>query len=420
MNMSIPDPNSNMWECPAYVVLINETGNSSCVPDERIVDLVRNGEAAILLPSIIYTAILMVLGLPGNFAVIFVYLFKMDKTPSRRFFISLAVCDFVNCSFGMPVELGLLSNFYTFDYPWLCRISRFMNYFLNNTSSCLHIAIAFDRYRRVRYPLRPAMTVGCFKLVCIIAVIFSFISACPALFIYGTKSNWFEIPDVNRTFILTKTCHVDDSADKILRLAFSIYLLIATLLTFFMLITLYALITRVLVRRRTFLAHAYTCVKDPKHKSTKSARSTSTSNVLIHLTRPSDPDINIHAAVDSHVVMVEPFRDRTHSDMSGVTIHGIKLRVGRTTFILFIVTLVFMLSFIPHLVIINMRYTNQDVFTDLSRLGWQVFHVGLRSYLLNSAVNPMIYCFLNKDFRTKVCSVLKSLFFICKQRKSGS
>lgn len=413
MNDPFPDPNSPLWDCPAYVVFFNKTGNNTCAPNGPIIDFVRGSQDAILLPSIVYTAILMTLGLPGNLAVIFVYLFKMDKTPSRRFFIALAVCDFVNCVFGMPVELALLSNFYTFDYPMLCRISRFTNYFLNNTSSCLHISIAFDRYRRVKYPLRPAMTVHCFQLIYVAGVTFSFVSALPALFIYGTKSNAYDIPGRNGTYLLTRTCHVDDHADKTLRLSFSLYLLIATVLTFFLLMTVYGLITKVLLDRRSFLGEAH-----PKMKSFHSIQ------LRMHRKRGSEPFVHFYKkrssepCVQANVEVMEPFRDRTHSDMSGIVIHGIKIRVGRTTFILFVVTLVFVLSFIPHLIIVNMRYTKKDAFTDLSPVGWQVFHVALRSYLLNSAVNPIIYCFLNSDFRTKVLSAMKDVFFFCRKRKS--
>lgn len=401
MTAAVPPLSSHLWSCPDYVVFINSSRNATCAPGSPDIDLIKDGQAAILLPSLIYTAVLMALGLPGNLAVIFVYLFRMEKTPSRRFFISLAVCDFMNCSFGMPIELALLSNFYTFDYPTLCRISRFTNFFLNNTSSCLHIAIACDRYSRVRYPLNPVMTSRCFKVICLVSVCFSFTTAIPALFIYGTKTNAYEVPGHNFTFLLTKTCHVDDHADKTVRLTFSLYLLIATLLTFLVLMTLYGLITRVLLKRRDLITgnHGSAWHKETRRKSAIS---------IPHFRRPSAP--NTHVQND----VLEPFRDRTHSDLSGVVIHGIKIRVGRTTFILFIVTLVFVLSFIPHLIIVNLRYTNQHAFTDLTPLGWQLFHVALRSYLLNSSINPIIYCFLNSDFRKKVICMFKEGFFLCK------
>lgn len=409
--MSFQPATSEALNCQSYAVYWNSTTNATCEHDGPVVDFIRQSQFDKVLPSIVYTAVLMALGLPGNLAVIFVYLFKMDRTPSRRFFISLAVCDFLNCMFGMPIELTLLANFYNFDYPVLCSVSRFANYFLNNTSACLHIAIAFDRYKRVRHPLKPAMTLSCFKLICTIAVIFSFTSAIPALFIYGTRTFNIETPGGNGTHVLTKTCHVDDHALKPLRLGFSIYLLIATLLSFFVLLTLYALITRVLLKRRGFVGSGYTL---PRLKSGKHRTFHNSGHHAQH-TGTSASHIDAHQA---HIQtdIIEPFRARTSSDMSGVVISGIKLRVGKTTFILFIVTLVFVLSFIPHLVIVNLRYTKPNAFTKLSPLGWKLFHVALRSYLLNSSINPIIYCFLNKDFRCKLLMTLKDAFFVCCRR----
>lgn len=81
------------------------------------------------------------------------------------------------------------------------------------------------------------------------------------------------------------------------------------------------------------------------------------------------------------------------------------LRSGtrRTTLMLFLISLVYLLSFLPYLVLMIMKVLDKE---SLSGRGgsWEVAHnVLLRSYFINSMANPIIYSFCSRTFR-KECS----------------
>ena len=405
--------------CPTNMIVYNNSLNITCHYDGPDFQEEKGRQLLVLLPSFIMTAVLMLLGLPGNLTVMLVYIFKMDKTSSRRFFIALAGCDFINCIVGIPIELSLLSNFLTFDRPMLCSLSRFASFFLNNTSACLLTAIAVDRYKRVRYPLRPPMAVGIFRKACIVGVIFSFLCALPSVFIYGTKTTIINVYNKKFTYIVTKTCHIDDNANLVLQLAFSLYLLVVTMVAFIVLATIYTMIARVLVKRQHSFdsfalpggpqlpRRASITILTPYHPPVQARQSSNfifnQSNKRHHSITCLDPNTSV-------------FKRRRNSDSARLLINGRKIRAGKTTLIMFTVTIVFMISFIPHLALVNLRYLKPEFFTQLSPFMWSLYHFGIRSYLLNSAVNPLIYCFMNAAFRGRVKTSIKDLLHKCKHR----
>lgn len=78
----------------------------------------------------------------------------------------------------------------------------------------------------------------------------------------------------------------------------------------------------------------------------------------------------------------------------------------RTTLMLFLITMVFLLSFLPYLVLNVLKVLDDD---SLSGDGnaWEVAHnILLRSYFINSVANPVIYSFCSRTFRTECSRVL--------------
>ena len=72
---------------------------------------------------------------------------------------------------------------------------------------------------------------------------------------------------------------------------------------------------------------------------------------------------------------------------------------SKTTLMLFIITAVFIVSFLPHLTVMIVREMKQDFMTSLTDGGVMVYNVFLRSYFINSATNCFVYSFCNVKFR---------------------
>lgn len=76
-----------------------------------------------------------------------------------------------------------------------------------------------------------------------------------------------------------------------------------------------------------------------------------------------------------------------------------QIRVGKTTTVLFAVTLAYILSFLPYLIVMVMRSIVKDLEASLSPLGELAYKFCVKSFFINNAINPLIYSFLNQAFR---------------------
>ena len=80
----------------------------------------------------------------------------------------------------------------------------------------------------------------------------------------------------------------------------------------------------------------------------------------------------------------------------------------QNTVIMRMVTLTFILSYFPFLVIVTLRYSNPgDIPDKLSKPALIAYHVFLRSYFINSVIRPFIYIFMNEEFRHKVLNIFR-------------
>ncbi|CAL1543744.1 unnamed protein product, partial [Lymnaea stagnalis] len=81
--------------------------------------------------------------------------------------------------------------------------------------------------------------------------------------------------------------------------------------------------------------------------------------------------------------------------------------LSRTTSMLLAVSLVFVISFLPFLALEFFKATAPGAFSSLSDPSLALFHLFHRSFLINSAANPIIYSVCNIKFR-KECLKLFS------------
>ncbi|KAK6976374.1 dopamine receptor [Biomphalaria glabrata] len=75
---------------------------------------------------------------------------------------------------------------------------------------------------------------------------------------------------------------------------------------------------------------------------------------------------------------------------------------NKTTIIAFLVTLVFILSFLPHFILQVTKFSKLIVDYRLHGAGLAAYNIFLRSYFINSVSNPFIYGVLNTRFSSEV------------------
>lgn len=200
MNLSV-NPSSKWTDEEVSRVGILNTSSESLQKEEFV--SVLHSE---LLPSLVYVSLLLPLGVTGNILTCRVYNRKWERKRkvSTLFILTLAWVDLLNCLATMPFEIALLVNITSFDYPILCKISRWLTYHLNCFSTMILLGIALDRLFGIKYTFKRSL----FGITrCKIYLAFSFFIAVlttwPALVLFGTYTNVHH-------GILSKTCLIDD------------------------------------------------------------------------------------------------------------------------------------------------------------------------------------------------------------------
>lgn len=153
--------------------------------EDQLLRTINDQKANLLLPAILVTVCLMILGLVGNPLAIYIYGWRWKPSSTKVFLFSLAVIDLMNCLITIPTELTIMSNFYNFHSDGLCKVSRFTTYVMNNATSAIFLAIAVDRYIRICHPYRSAVSARRAKIACGIGLMIGLTVSWPALFIYG-------------------------------------------------------------------------------------------------------------------------------------------------------------------------------------------------------------------------------------------
>lgn len=370
---------------------MNSTSSNDTKADLDLLNVYILGN--ILLPSLIYVFVLLVIGVPGNILTVYVYGFKWKKTTSRVFILALASLDSINCLSSIPTEIVLLVNFVNFDFPAICKISRFLTYVFNFSSSMILTAIAFDRYRRICQPYKVPWNQKQGKIVVCSCIVIAILTGSPALVIYGTQLVPVDIPDT-RDQIFGKTCLIENSMSHTkYPLIFYLWLLMTLFAMDIILIVIYSLIGKAVFQRKI----RRESLKGSSKKFRKSLSSTADNC--------SEADMGSRKSKSGGSMKKNP----TAKDPG--------MRTGQTTVMLFLVTLVFIVSFVPFTILVIIRFINLSFYDDLNDVDKSVYHVFLRSYFLNSALNPLVYCFVSKQFRIECKKAIMEDFICCRKNE---
>jgi hypothetical protein len=82
---------------------------------------------------------------------------------------------------------------------------------------------------------------------------------------------------------------------------------------------------------------------------------------------------------------------------------------------LFAITIVFVVSFLPHLALMVLTAVDEHFWASLSESEAVLCDLLLRSYFINNMANPIIYGFLDIKFRIE-CTMLFKTIFRCSEK----
>ena len=430
----------------------------------------------IQLPAIIYTGILMIVGLPGNFIVIYVYFFKWRRSTSRMFILFLALLDLINCMTTLPMEIFLMRYSVMLDIPFVCKLSRFSTFTMNSASALILLGIAVDRFKRICKPYQKTFSESISKYISVGAIVLSVTLTCPAMILYGTRN-------IRLGNIIGKCCLIENKYDFTpFPIIFFSVMGFMTFVIFTTLSVLYYCVGMQIYKHRKFkkknCSHVVKVAEDGSTEKSSNNTKQPTDNAAklnengdsvvngkkeVHevpleqknvgeendssnkiqetnnqlLLVSPEPVVNIEDGLTetgdtkgancvleengSHVKRTKKRRQRVRYvlvrgsstiNSSGRTkcVNCLTVRVGKSTFMLFLITIAYIISFLPFYTIVILRQSIEGFVQQMSAAGSMAYHVFLRSYLLSSAINPVIYSFCNPQFRGHCIDLFKRIF----------
>lgn len=417
--MDCSDENSAEKICHRNGVSSTNWSSIDAEVEKEILKILDEKQFEILIPSFIVVLLVIVVGLPGNAITVYVYQKRMRRTASRVFILALAFCDLVNCIITMPAEISIIVKYLTYDYPILCCMGRALTYILNGVSALLLCGIAVDRFRKICRPLKPVFTPKKTRVICVCALALGIAFYIPAFIIYGTQTVVIDYP-YGDTFLRVTghTCQINDQykGSNIQKYILGAWFL-ATLIIMVILIVVYARIGHAVYRRLK--------LEEKRHFSVSAAAKQVIQNQVIVDTSSEtscsfEDALEVERKVQPKVLksMSMPLRHKIGDGLkkqfrlSAPTVYSLRketisrrIRAGRTTMMLFSVTIAYVLSFIPFIVIVTIRTMKPGIYATLSDAEKSAWNFFLRSYVINCAVNPILYGFFNKDFRKKMASL---------------
>ncbi|XP_045181064.2 rhodopsin, GQ-coupled-like [Mercenaria mercenaria] len=401
------------------------------------------------IPTIVFIAILMVVGVFGNMLVLYIYTTKYHPSTYRSFILWLGWIDLIACSVGMPLLIVSMLYPYMFPSEEACKTLRFLHVFFVVSSAFIVIAIAIERHRRICNPFSVEMTPNKIKLMCLVASILGCLVAIPAIFVYGDA-----VVDTGVHNITGTECFIDpEFKNSNLPKGYFIFQLLLSVVSMVVMGIFYFRIgTRIIYHHKFIRENTYQrkdssednkgktketiCESTNKngvsnghdhHRKSESPQSSNKNSRETTPTKKSLDDIEIKKdpygdllkkVVKSRSNSPAPRdssrestpkqermnrqRNRIESNKSEKSVNsGPSLRTKQVTFMLFIITVVFILSFIPHLVLMVINSMNPFFVKDMSPTGIAIYNVFLRSFVINNMANPIIYGFCDKKFRSE-------------------
>ncbi|KAJ8322257.1 hypothetical protein KUTeg_000728 [Tegillarca granosa] len=432
--------------------------------------LIRNDIAKSLSPIVAVLGILILTGGFGNIMVIIYYGIKERTNPSFMFIVAMAICDIMVCFISMPLEIVDVLEFYTFPNAIGCKILRFVNYFASCSSNNFLLAVAVDRYKKLCKPFGHQLSIRTTKII--IAAIFGICLAAtlPNFVFYDiVDTNISQFEDVIlSSSVIGHDCKTRDE----FRLFVMIYHGVLALLFLFIavsLVIIYINVVKEIIKLKKFRKHIATpnkvstkikikseCGKKAFELKTKNTCAINISSTEFEINQSEPPKVTGHTPEDIYLdaknCKYNP-RSRDFVEENGIqktttalsvnsldkasdhfqapiiamntsaiyvkknnspsktSIHENEIHKRKFTIIAISVTVVFIVSFLPFLVLMVWQ-TMSDMYMHLIGSQLLAYQFFISSWLLASVLNPFIYSCFNRYFR----SFIKSLFISMRMR----
>lgn len=395
--MASPSPETNM----AAANVVSEKFDFDLDPNVSVtIDDLNHEKMIERMGGIVFVGVLALVGLIGNLHVLYIYGTKFKKTNQRIFILFLGYLDLFTCIVGMPFIISDLLLPLKFTSGIACKVLRCTNYFTGGSSAFLLVVIAIERYKKICRPLKLQTTIRGSKITSMLALLLSLLLSWPAAILYG-----FSTVDTGHPGLSGAACYIEDKFKQTkYTTIFNAVIVLIIVIANVILVVLYVKVVRRVYKQKAFQ-------KGNKTKILKSRK------------KSFDPGQTSKVVTESEFTfcsmntMNASREDLTNIGDSGCTVddssevplkHGkpankkkskkVSVKSARVTMMLFIITVVYFCSFLPHLVLKILADVKKDFLVSLDFTGTFLYYVSLYTIFINNMANPIIYGFCDPKF----------------------
>ena len=302
-----------------------------------------------------FLAVSIAVGMIGNIHVAYVYFRKFKPSNYRLFVLWLSILDLVNVGVSAPLIIFYLLHPVTYPFVCLCKLTRFILYFLPIASTSAMLVIAIERYLKVMNPYGRQITTKEAKLMCAVSVFVAILLSWPAPILYGLS-------------------HVDTEIGE----------------------------------------QGIRCLTEDRFKNTQYMTIMHIIQ-MIYFLGISVTLGGIYISLAKRLWRSNDFKRKTSLNLNGDLGERPDYCLGKciyTTVTLFAVTLAYILCALPHHCLAIFYFVSKNLECRLSLLESQLFYAFVWSYFMNSTINPFIYAFRDKNFKEE-CKIMYIRVFCC-------
>lgn len=361
-----------------------------------------------VMTTLIMLSVISVIGGLGNGLVIIVYSRKHDHLITTLFINVLAIVDCFTCITIIPMTIYIEYWEWRLSSALICKLYYFFNNSTIPFSAFLISLIAIDRYMCICHPFNKFMTLSRSKIsigiVLLLALLLGITSTFQVKILSGNNSTMVHNSTKFYSTLKTTEC-ADESkiqnSSTAAKIFFNIVqksqiisytLCIAIVICLY--VAIYSTVLRTRRKKRKLIGHhamnRSTCLWESPNNVIPHPDQVDTPSKL------SDADLLLTSAKstpNSKVFLSVPKAEPRRVSLKSICDTQI-FQNFRTAAMLFVVALMYIISFLPAFLMIN----------NLAVFNLQLFYM----YYLNNAANPIIYCFMNPKFREDITAILAS------------
>lgn len=425
--------------------MLNSTFNLSAphgsysMEQDVLLEEVNWAEVTRLVPLLIYMLLISVLGIPGNGLVCYIYRSKYNMSSSRWFIFFLASVDLLLCIVIVPSEIITTFQQYTFTNEIWCKCSVFFNLWALLSLGFTLVIVSIDRYRKVCKPLGWQIHFNKARILCIIAVIMAFFISLPVFSVYEIYE--FELTSLK---VNVSECSFRKSLGEsnlaFIYVSFGMAMFTCALITICVLycfiggeikqhaekerIKRHVSLTASMARKTDYIRPTTsTSIFTTKSvrfgenslEKKKSVKFSDQQRIVQSKKALDDKNEDIPTDTEEHSITSMSEDETRDSEILKKPMTRAqktkskkirRARARKATYSLFLISLAFVLSYLPFLSLLLARSLFMDFDESMSDTGRAVCKFFLRSYLLNCAINPFIYGIADSKFRESCKDVL--------------